>query len=187
MLVYENAPSTNDNTIDEFYNNIEAYVESGIFQFKLAELLLAESATLEALHTISKDIGNTTDQISVAEAAESGPEIIGASLGIDKSMAEKLTKDPKTARVAFRALRDKLEEMEDRARRARAEESGFITTVIYTIRQALIWLVKKFKDIKDDVMDMIHDREVGSSQAKRDYVWLINKNVDYMSQNAKWW
>ena len=188
MLVYENTPPK-DNPVTEFTDNIEAYVESGIFQHKMAEFILGESGTLEDIYLVSKDIKDTTfplDNLNESSDDE-GLTAIGAALGVTKYTAGKLVKEPKSASILFRALRDKLEEMESRRARARAEESGFIATVIYTIKQAMTWLVKKFKDLRDTVVDAWHDREGGSSQAKRDYIWLMNKNVDYMANNSKWW
>lgn len=188
MMIYEDT-SPNTSPIDEFVSNIEAYVESGIFQYKIAELILGECATLEDIQIISNDIKKTTFPLdNLNESSdEEGLTAIGAALGVTKYTAAKLIKEPKSASIIFRALRDKMEEMESRKARARAEESGLIATIIYTIKQAMAWLVKKFKDLRDTVVDAWHDREGGSSQAKRDYVWLMNKNIDYMANNSKWW
>lgn len=188
MLINDNTPQENE-MANEFSNNLEAYVESGIFQYKMAEFILGECGTLDDIQIIANDIKNTTFPLNnLNESADDeGITAIGAALGITKYTAGKLVKEPRSAKVLFRALRDKLEEMESRRARARAEEGGFIATVIYTIKQAIAWLVKKFKDLRDTVVDAWNDREAGSSQAKRDYIWLMNKNVDYVANNSKWW
>ena len=45
---------------------------------------------------------------------------------------------------------------------------------------------QKFNDIKDDVMDALKERPAGSSRAKRDYIWLQNKEIDYLANNTPW-
>ena len=190
MLTDTNLTPYFESQVNELINNIDIMVENGTFQFKLAELLLGDNATIDSIKEVSDEIKKTDlNSLSIVESTtdDEGLTLVGAALGVTKHNAEKLIQTPKSAKVIFRALRDKLEESENRAKRARAEEGGLISTIIYTIKQAMTWLVNKFKDLKDYISDSIHDREYGTSQAKRDYVWLLNRNVDYMSNNAKWW
>lgn len=171
-----------------FSEQIEGLVREGRFESALAEKLLGEEALPDSIVAISADIRSTRLlQNGLLESSDEGPTFASAALGITKSQAKKFMKDPKTAHVLFRSLRDKLEEMEDKKARAAAEDHGFIATVIYTIKKAMHWLIKKFNDLRDDFLDMMAERPAKSSQTKRDYNWIKNKEVDYLANNTSWY
>lgn len=174
-----------------FSEQIEDLIRNGRFESVLAEELLGPYALPDYIVAISSDIRSTrvpsTGFLESSFSDDEGPSLMNAALGVTKSQAQKLIKDPKTASVLFRSLRDKLEEMEDKKTRAAAEEHGFIATVIYTIKRAMHWLIKKFNDIRDDFLDMMAERPAGSSRTKRDYNWLKNKELDYLVNNTSWY
>lgn len=171
-----------------FSEQIEGLVRNGRFETALAERLLGENALPDYIVSVGAEIRNTSlPQTGLLESSDDGPSLASAALGITKRQAQKFMNDPKTAHVLFRSLRDKLEEMEDKKARAAAEDHGFIATVIYTIKKAMHWLIKKFNDLRDDFLDMMAERPVKSSQTKRDYNWLKNKEVDYLANNTSWY
>ena len=170
-----------------FSEQIENLVANKRFEIVFAEQVLGDQALPDYIMEVSADLKNTYVPNTFLEQVEDGPTLMQGALNITKSQAQKYLKDPKTASVLFRSLRDKLEDMEDKKRRASAEEHGFIATVIYTIKRAMYWLIKKFNDVRDDFLDMTAERPAHSSQAKRDYNWLMNRQRDYMIQNTDWY
>jgi hypothetical protein len=173
-----------------FLEDIESLIENGSFQFKLAEYILGENATLEDIQNVANQIKRVkvfNTPISEATSDDDGITALGAALGVTKVTARRIIREPRHAHSVFRALRNKLEDYEYKAARQKAEDSGSILTmIIFTIRQALNWLASKFKDLRDSISDAWNEKEPYSSQTKRDYVWLMNKNVDYMANNTKW-
>ena len=175
--------------VKAFTEQIETLVKQNRLEFAIAEQLLGEEAYPDTILPIAESIQATRPiEGSLLEAMsnEDGPSLIQGALNVTKSQAQKFLKDPKTASVLFRSLRDKLEEMEDKKVRAAAEEHGFIATVIYTIKKAMTWLIKKFHDLKDDFKDMIAERPAGSSRTKSDYLFIRNKEEDYLANNTDW-
>lgn len=175
-----------------FTEQIEDLVRTNRFESALAEYLLGENALPDYIVALSHDIKTTTIpnrgflESSFNDRNE-GSSLISGALGVTQHQASKMINDPKTASVLFRSLRDKLEEAYDKKLRAKAEDHGFIATVIYTIKRAMYWLMKRFKDVKDDFHDYMADRPAGSSRAKRDFLWLADKGDRYLSQNASWY
>lgn len=179
-----------------FYEHIEDLIKENRFELVLAERILGEYAIPDYIYEVANDIKDThvpKDFSSILESSDSstkdeeGPSLINGALGITKSQARKFLKDPKTASVLFRSLRDKLEEMEYKKDRAKAEDHGFIAMVIFTIKRAIMWLVSKFKDIRDDFLDMMADRPAGASRTKRDYNYVMSKQRDYLIKNTDWY
>lgn len=192
MLSFHFQPSKADlEKARAFSEQIEDLVRQGRFEYVLAEQLLGKYAYPDAILSLSQEIKSTQlpkDGHWLLESTEEdGPSLISGVLGIGKAKAKMFLKDPKTAHVLFRSLRDKLEEMQDKKERAAAEEHGFIATIIYTIKKAMRWIIKKFNDFKDDFMDMIAERPAKSSQTKRDYNWITNKGKDYLINNTSWY
>lgn len=166
--------------------------------YNIAEILLGENATPEYILEISEEMNNIpinefeyrywdySKPATKYETDEDGPSIIGAALGFGKHQAKKFVKDPKTAGVCLRALRDKYEEIKFKEARSKAEKRGIFATILYTIRRAMYWIIEKFKDLKDDFMDLIKDRPENSSKTKRDYIWLRNAEDSYLANNTDW-
>lgn len=163
-------------------------IQSGAFyHMVVTETIGVENLTLEDLHDNICEIENI-DVSTLQEADDTnGVKMVGMALGVSSATAANLMRNPRSASVLFRALRDKLEESEDRLQRANAESRGLIASIVYSIKKAIVWLVNKFKEVKDDILDTVHDRPLGASQAKRDYEW-IKKNTDkWMSGNTGWY
>lgn len=164
--------------------------------YKIAEVLLGEYAVPEYIMEISDEMQNIPlneyeyeyfdKPDTVYRTDEDGPSLIGAALGFGKHRAKKLIRDPKTASVCLRALRDKYEEVQFTAARAKAEKRGFFATILFTIKKAMYWIIKKFGDMKDSFFDLIKGRKENSSKAKRDYIWLTNQNNMYLANNTDW-
>ena len=166
--------------------------------YTIAETLLGENATPELILEISEEMKaiplneyeykyfdfNKADTTYTTD--EDGPSIIGALFGFSKHTAKKFVKDPKTAGMCLRALRDKYEEVSFKEARAKAEHRGFFATVLYTIKKAMYWIVKKFADLKDDFLDLIKGRPENASRTKRDYNWLRNAEDHYLANNTDW-
>lgn len=95
-------------------------------------------------------------------------------------------KDPTIASRFLRALKLKLKNAEDMEARAKANQRGFFATVVYTIKKAILWLVNKFRDLKDTVLDAIEDKQPGYHQARRDYQDLHSLTLRAASRNADW-
>lgn len=166
--------------------------------YNIAEALLGEYATPEYILEISEEMKaiplnefeykyfDFKHPDTVYRNDDDGPTFIGAALGFGKHTAKKFVRDPKTAGVCLRALRDKYEEIEFKSARARAEDRGFFATILYTIKKAMYWIVKKFGDLKDDFLDLIKGRPENASRAKRDYIWLRNQEDSYLARNTDW-
>ena len=169
----------------EFVSDIETMVENGMFYRNMAQYILGESAIPDTVFPLAREIEETEINES-SSSMEDGYDITSHALGISKSATKKFLADPQSASILFRSLRDKLEEMEWKKKRETAEKSGLLSTIIHTIKKAMAWILKKFNDIKDDVMDALKERPAGSSRAKRDYIWLQNKEIDYLANNTPW-
>ncbi len=192
MLKFHFQPSKHElQKAKVFCEQIEDLVRQGRFEYVLAEQLLGRYAYPDAIISLSHEIKSTQLPVGRSWLLESsddeGPSLVSSVLGIGKAKAKMFLKDPRTAHVLFRSLRDKLEEMQDKKERAAAEEHGFIATIIYTIKKAMRWIIKKFNDLKDDFMDMMAERPAKSSQTKRDYNWITNKGKDYLINNTSWY
>jgi hypothetical protein len=175
--------------VNNFISNLDTLVESDMFYNEMAHVLLGENALPDRVLPLANDIRAEKDSIdSLLESSgnEEGIKLIHDSLGLSVDASKKFLADPKSASVLFRSLRDKLEEMEDRSKRAKAEDNGFFAMIIYTIKKAMAWLIKKFNDIRDYVMDVLKERPAGSSQAKRDYNFIKAKNDEYLARNTSW-
>jgi len=156
------------------------------YQLVITECIGIENLTPEDIHDYIEEI-ESIDESVLQESDENGPGLVGRALGLSSNMAANLMRDPKSASVIFRALRDKLEESQDRLQRANAEKRGLIASLVYTIKKAIIWIINKFKEIKDDVMDTVYNRPMGTSSAKRDYEWLKKHSDGWMSGNTGWY
>ena len=156
------------------------------YQVVITECIGIENLTPEDIHDYIIEI-ESIDESILQESSENGPSLISAALGVSSTTATALMRDPKSASILFRALRDKLEESQDRLQRANAEKRGLIASIVYTIKKAIIWLINKFKEIKDDASDTLADRPLGASSAKRDYEWLKNHSDKWMSGNTGWY
>jgi hypothetical protein len=191
MLDFHFQPSVEELRMAKaFSEQIEDLIKQGRFEHVLAEQLLGKYALPDTILNLGQEIRSTQlpkNGNLLESSDEQGPSLVSGVLGITRSQAQKYLKDPKTAHVLFRSLRDKLEEMEDKKQRAAAEDHGFIATVIYTIKKAMCWIIKKFNDIRDDFLDMMAERPAKSSQTKRDYNWLKNKEQDYLIGNTSWY
>lgn len=193
MLCFTLQPSREEEAlVHAFTEQIEDLIRTDRFESALAEYLLGENALPDYIVALSHDIKSTTIPNkgfleSSFDDSREGPSLISGILGVTKHQASKMINDPKRASILFRSLRDKLEDAYDKKLRAKAEDHGFIATVIYTIKKAMCWLLNRFKDLKDDFHDYMADRPAGSSRAKRDYLWLRDKEERYLAQNADWY
>lgn len=164
--------------------------------YPICEVLLGDNATPEYIHELVEEINRVSldesdDRYNYityydSEYADDGPGLVGAILGTGRRTAKKLVNDSKTASIALRALRNKYEDVCFKQARASAERRGFFASVLYTIRKAIYWICKKFKDLAGDVKDLIKGRPKGASRAKRDYVWLRNREDGYLYRNSNW-
>lgn len=192
MLSFHFQPSKKEVEKARFFSEqIEDLVRQGRFEYVLAEQLLGKYAYPDAVMSLSQEIKSTQlpkDGHWLLESAkEDGPTLISAAIGISKYTAKQLVKDPTTAHILFRSLRDKLEEMKYKKERSNAESHGFIAMIIHTIKRAMRWIIKKFNDIKDDFMDIMAERPPKSSQTKRDYNWITDTGKDYLINNTDWY
>ena len=182
--------------IEMFKDSIEDHIKGGTFYSMIVEAAFGiENLLPEEILNLSKEISN----IRLNEAyynpyenqkiprVKDGPSFVAASLGIAKREALKQLNDPKKVSMIFRSLREKLEDMEDRERRAKAENKGFLAMVVYTIRQALAWLAKTFADIKDYVIDSVTDRPEYAAKAKRDFKWISDYSGRYLANHTDWY
>ena len=51
--------------------------------------------------------------------------------------------------------------------------------LIYTIKSAMKWMISKFQDLKDYVVDTVKDRPEGYSSARRNYKYLSKKGSNF--------
>lgn len=175
-----------------FTEQIEDLIKAGRFETALAEYLLGENALPDYIVAFSHDIKTTTIPKrgvleSYSDDNEEGSSLVSGALGVAKRKAQMMINDPKGASVLFRSLRNKLEDTYEKKLRAKAEDHGFLATVIHTIKRAMYWLMNKFKDLRDDFHDYMADRPAGSSRTKRDYLWLRNQGERYLAQNSDWY
>lgn len=159
--------------------------------FAVAQYMLGDNALPDRIMAIKEEI----DNISLDEGyqyvyypdEDDGFNLMRSALNIGKAEARKFVADPKSAGKCLRALRDKYEDIYFKSQRARAEDRGFFATVLYTIKKAIYWLVKKFQDLKDSVIDLFKDRPEYSSRTKRDYLWLRDQEDQWLANNTYWY
>jgi hypothetical protein len=164
----------------------DTFITNGSFyQLVITESIGIDNLVPEDIYDYIQEI-NSIDESVLQESQENGSSLISKALGVSRHTATNLMRDPRSASVVFRALRDKLEEQEDRLERTNAEQRGLIASIIYNIKKAILWMIKTFKDIKDDVSDTIHNHPVGAAQAKRDYEWIKNNTDKWMAGNTGW-
>ena len=164
----------------------DTFITNGSFyQLVITESIGVNNLVPEDIYDYIQEI-NSIDESVLQESQENGSSLISKALGVSRHTATNLMRDPRSASVVFRALRDKLEEQEDRLERSNAEQRGLISTIVYNIKKAILWMIKTFKEIKDDVSDTIHNRPVGAAQAKRDYEWIKNNTDKWMAGNTGW-
>lgn len=157
------------------------------YQLVITESIGIENLTPEDIYDYINEIESIDESVLQENSNENGSGLISAALGVSSSTATTLLRNPQSAAVIFRALRDKLEEQEDRLERTNAEKRGIVASLVYTIKKAIIWMINKFKEIKDDVADTIHNRPFGTSTAKRDYEWIKKHSDRWMSGNTGWY
>lgn len=174
--------------------DLETSFNDNNISFMVAQYLLGENALPDTIMELKKEIDNT----SIDEAyrfeyypdypgEEEGFSILGSVLKVGKKEAHRLVADPRSAGKCLRALRDKYEDIYFKSQRARAEDRGFFSTILYTIKRAIYWIIKKFQDLKDSVVDIIKDRPEYSSRTKRDYLWLRDQEDNWLAHNTYWY
>ena len=160
-------------------DNIFDYVRTGSLNYRLIEHCFgAENLLPDDIIALENEIVHESDNIPYDTE---GDYLMQASLQLSPKETAVMAKDPKKIATAFRALRNKLEEAEDRQKRANAESKGFLATVIYTIKRAMNWILKKFHDIKGYILDSVHERPEGYSQTFRDLKWIHNKEAERLA------
>lgn len=171
--------------------DLETSFNENNISFTVAQYLLGENALPDTIMEIKKEI----DSVSINEGYyfeyqpddEEGFNLMRSALKVGKKEAHRMIADPRTAGKALRALRDKYEDMYFKSKRARAEDRGFFATVLFTIKKAIYWIVKKFQDLKDSVIDLFKDRPEYSSRTKRDYLWLRDQEDQWLANNTYWY
>ena len=166
-------------------DNIFDYVRTGSLNYHLIEHCFgAENLLPDDIIALENEILQESDYPTLGTHnpyADEGDYLMQASLQLSPKETAVMAKDPKKIATAFRALRNKLEEAEDRQKRANAESRGFLATVIYTIKRAMNWILKKFHDIKGYILDSVNNRPEGYSQTFRDLKWIHNKEAERLA------
>lgn len=141
--------------------------------YNVAEYLLGDCALPEYILEISEDI-KSIDISSLTEDADrdEGQTLLGNIFNVDKKTANDLISSPKKAGICLRALRDKYEEIKFKESRTAAENRGFLATLLWTIKQAMYWIVKRFGDLKDEITDLLNNNPENTSRTKRDLAWF---------------
>lgn len=151
--------------------------------YNISEALLGDRATPESIFILSEQISHFNEDAE----EDNGASLIKSAFGCDTKTAHSFLQDSKRAGICLRALRDKYEDIYFKSQRARAEDRGFFSTILYTIKRAIYWIIKKFQDLKDSVVDIIKDRPEYSSRTKRDYLWLRDQEDNWLAHNTYWY
>lgn len=138
--------------------------------YDVAEYLLGSYAIPEYILEVSEDIKS----VLLTENADrdEGQTLLGNVFNVDKKTANDLVSDSKKAGICLRALRDKYEEIKFKESRTSAENRGFLATLLWTIKQAMYWIIKRFGDLKDEVTDLLLNNPEHTSRTKRDLSWF---------------
>lgn len=168
------------------YNKIKEDMNIAIEENRLLDWVITESYGADNI--LPEEIYTVRNQLeSIKESNEDdGPTLISMILGLAKNKVDKTIKSPEKSSVILRALKEKLLEVKDKEERAKAADRGLFSTLIYTIKKAILWLISKFKDLKDDAYDTIYDKPVGYSKAKRDYKDVTAMGNGYITNKADW-
>lgn len=103
-----------------------------------------------------------------------------------KSVIDRTLKDPERTSILLRSLKTKLQQTEDMKAKAKANERGIFSTLVYIIKKCIKWVINKVKDFKDEIMDAKEDRPYGYRQARRDYQDIQKILINRVSTDADW-
>ena len=159
--------------IDDRLN--EALLNNTLYDFVIIECFGIENLLPEDIlrykQEIIQEANNSQD--------DKGEKLVASALNLTKNTVSNYLKDTRNSSKLFAALRNKLDEVEDKQYRARSEERGFLAMLIYTIKSAMKWMISKFQDLKDYVVDTVKDRPEGYSSARRNYKYLSKKGSNF--------
>ena len=159
--------------IDDRLN--EALLNNTLYDFVIIECFGIENLLPEDILRYKQEI----IQESNNSQDDKGEKLVASALNLTKNTVSNYLKDTRNSSKLFAALRNKLDEVEDKQYRARSEERGFLAMLIYTIKSAMKWMISKFQDLKDYVVDTVKDRPEGYSSARRNYKYLSKKGSNF--------
>ena len=164
----------------QYIADIDDRLNKALLNNTLYDFVIIECFGIENL--LPEDILRYKQEI-IQEANNSqddkGEKLVASALNLTKNTVSNYLKDTRNSSKLFAALRNKLDEVEDKQYRARSEERGFLAMLIYTIKSAMKWMISKFQDLKDYVVDTVKDRPEGYSSARRNYKYLSKKGSNF--------
>ena len=117
--------------IDDRLN--EALLNNTLYDFVIIECFGIENLLPEDILRYKQEI----IQESNNSQDDKGEKLVASALNLTKNTVSNYLKDTRNSSKLFAALRNKLDEVEDKQYRARSEERGFLAMLIYTIKSAM--------------------------------------------------
>lgn len=141
--------------------------------------------------TIPEDIYSTINEITsfkvekfIRNNSSDLADVTANIINVGRARLNYTLSDPVRAAKVLGALRKKYIEIDDKRKRARAEEMGIFATILYTIKKCITWVYLKILDLKDDFKDAVNNKPEGYSRAKRYYKDLHNHTFNYLAPDA---
>ena len=151
-----------------------------------AREILGENTIPEEINSVINEITKFTTEKFIRKNSSDIADLTSRFINIGKAKLNYTLKDPVRAAKVLGALRNKYLEIDDRRKRARAEDLGVFATILYTIKKCIKWVVLKIQDLKDDFNDAAMNKPEGYSRAKRYYNDVHKYSLKYLAPDASY-
>lgn len=151
-----------------------------------AREILGENTIPEEINSVINEISKFTTEKFIRKNSSDIADLTSRFINIGKAKLNYTLKDPVRAAKVLGALRNKYLEIDDRRKRARAEDLGVFATILYTIKKCIKWVVLKIQDLKDDFNDAAMNKPEGYSRAKRYYNDVHKYSLKYLAPDASY-
>lgn len=151
-----------------------------------AREILGENTIPEEINSVINEISKFTTEKFIRKNSSDIADLTSRFINIGKAKLNYTLKDPVRAAKVLGALRNKYLEIDDKRKRARAEELGVFATILYTIKKCIKWVVLKIQDLKDDFNDAAMNKPEGYSRAKRYYNDVHKYSLKYLAPDASY-
>lgn len=170
---------------------IDYAIENNKLPQYVIESFYGNELTYEDLYKELKTINESKDVYYEVETDDSKIYQFLKAIGhgtkmYTQSVVDRTLKDPERTSILLRSLKNKLQQTEDLKAKAKANERGLFSTLIYIIKKCITWVLNKVKDVKDKIMDAKEDKPYGYRQARRDYKDIQKILINRASGEADW-
>lgn len=171
---------------DLLYESLENAIKDKRVVEWTAIKILGEETIPEEIHSVINEISTFTTERFIRKNSKDIADITSSLINIGKEKLNYTLKDPVRAARVLGALRQKYMDIDDKRKRARAEELGVFATILYTIKKCINWVVLKIQDLKDDFKDATMNKPEGYSRSKRYYNDVHKYSIRYLAPDASY-